>query len=351
VSRDDRRARPGPRLLVLVVASGLAALALCEGILRLTPWSLLYPPVPDFAWMAYDPRLGMVNVPGSYTRPRMTRAAVDGAFAINAHGLRGEAIGRKRALRVVCMGDSGTFGIWLASGVAWQENAHFRVDNAYPEMLAARLTERGIAAEVINAGVLGYNSGHGLRQLRLQLLDLAPDVLVVRYGFNDHAFAGPATHVEDPRRPVLVEAFYLFARSRLFQLGLTLYRRPQHAVSPERLEWNLRAIVGAARAHGARVLLVDYPLRSAHLGMTAEERMPFLGAAATLEELHATHALYQARLADVARSENVPLVTTAAALAEAPVPTFSAADLVHPNPAGARIVADEIAAAIAARAW
>jgi len=102
--------------------------------------------------------------------------------ALNSEGFRGGEWGAKPpgVFRILALGDSCTFGLIA------RENFGF-VKQPYPLKLQ-RLVERRIGedrVEVLNAGVPGYNSFHGVLLLRTRLRDLDPDLITVRYGWND----------------------------------------------------------------------------------------------------------------------------------------------------------------------
>jgi acyl-CoA thioesterase I len=75
--------------------------------------------------------------------------------------------------RVVCLGDSLTAGLGLAS-----------TDQAYPALLEGRLKAAGFDYQVINAGVSGDTSAGGLRRLEWSLQGDVR-VLIVALGAND----------------------------------------------------------------------------------------------------------------------------------------------------------------------
>ena len=80
-------------------------------------------------------------------------------------------------VRIVCLGDSSTFGMQV------EESA------TYPRQLAARLEEAAPGRfEVINLGVPGYSSRQGVEQLNQQVLTLQPDVVFFAFGTNDRAW-------------------------------------------------------------------------------------------------------------------------------------------------------------------
>ena len=76
--------------------------------------------------------------------------------------------------RIVCYGDSTTFGF----GVAMQE--------AWPALLEIGLQQSTANAyQVVNAGVPGYSSFQGHRYLKRSLPRLTPDLIIATFGNND----------------------------------------------------------------------------------------------------------------------------------------------------------------------
>ena len=77
--------------------------------------------------------------------------------------------------RVLCLGDSHTYGLWVERS------------QAYPQQLEAVWNERGLSPklEVVNVGVPGTNSSRVLRELPEMLETLDPDILIVMVGGND----------------------------------------------------------------------------------------------------------------------------------------------------------------------
>ena len=89
-------------------------------------------------------------------------------------GFRGTAPGAKRAgrIRILCIGGSTTYGHGLAAGDTW------------PAALERALRQKGILAEVINAGVAGYGSHQSLVRYRRDLARLDADVVLLYEGWN-----------------------------------------------------------------------------------------------------------------------------------------------------------------------
>ena len=298
----------------------------------------------EWSWIVLDPVLSWVNEPGQHEH-----------FEVNSLGFRGRELELKKpagSVRIVCLGDSGTFGIWKKTE---EENGY---DN-YPEELGQMLRSRGHAEiEVVNAGVLGYSTSHGLRQLVTQVLPLAPDIVTVRLGFNDHALSwDPRLRALEPDSPIARSAFYALADWRVVGLGLVARQRtrllhpdPWSVVwtDPERFEQNLRRMTELARAHDFHLLLLDYPLRPIERGESPGQHpgiWKLLGVE-DLADLHRQHTAYQQRLARIARETGTPLVDTARICQRAESRCHNQADLVHLDRSGVRetatLVADEL---------
>jgi acyl-CoA thioesterase-1 len=149
-----------------------------------------------------------------------------------------------------------------------------------PALLQANLKAAGIDAAVINAGVSGDTSAAGLSRLDWSLAD-KPDAAIVELGSND-----------------------------------TL-----RGISPAQTEKNLSAILARLKERHIPVLL---------LGMMAPRNMG-------PEYARAFDAIYP-KLAKQYGALLYPFVLEGVALN----PKLNQADGMHPNPAGARIIADRL---------
>ena len=174
------------------------------------------------------------------------------------------------------LGDSCTFGQIKLDKVRY-------VRQPYPLRLQNLIDKRvgPETSEVLNAGLPGYNSYQGLMLLRTKLRGLEPDVITVRFGWNDlllsraddDAYREPETalglFVEDL---LLRTALYPFVR----RLGLELRALRDPVEDPSRralsqsTEWkptiplerfkhNLGRIVEVGRDQGADVWLLTAP--------------------------------------------------------------------------------------------
>jgi lysophospholipase L1-like esterase len=336
----------------LLLGSLLVGLLLAEGILRWRTdlWKNAVQFEAGFRFLEYDPVLGWRNTPGFH----------DGDIRINSLSFRGpEAATHKRAgtVRVVCAGDSRTFGTWL-------DFQRIRFDNAYPPLLQrVALAAGGAQVEVINAGVVGYSSAQGLRQLQMRILPLDPDVLVVSFGFNDHAYAwNAALRSLEPRPAWARDLLYRFGDLRTVQFGMRLYQglAPHPAplsvrwVDPDEYDYTLRRFTEVSQRHGVRLVFLTQALRPIEQGESPpafpneprQDPYAMIGAR-NLADLHRLYGEYQGVLRRVAAETNTPVADAAAAFAaHRGEPLFGAYDLVHPNPTGARVIAQTVYATL-----
>lgn len=328
---------------------GLAAAALAVTLgeiylrWRVSPATGMTVSFGPFDWLEYDPILGWQNRAG-YRGP---------AFQINGLHFRGDEVPAARPpdrQRIICLGDSRTFGIWLDLG-------RFRYDNAYPAPLEELLRAGGAQVEVLNAGVVGYTSAHGLRLFATSLAELRPDILVVALGFNDHALAwNPALGARELRTPVLRDVFYGLAGLRTFALGVSAYRAMASWnasvltaawAKPEEYAYNLRRLVAASHARGVRLLFLDLPLRPLEMGESAPAfpgaqafSLPGLHGVNDLWALHQLDRTYRDIMTAVAAETQTPLADLAAAFAAWPgAPLYGSYDVAHYRDTAAVLVA------------
>ncbi|MEA4855916.1 GDSL-type esterase/lipase family protein [Solidesulfovibrio sp.] len=135
-----------------------------------------------------EPR-GYRNVLGDLEpRLRLTDREIPGLpyqVSLNNQGLRGtrpvSAARKPGTLRVLCLGDSYTYGVGVDDALA------------YPAQLRSILAKRlpGLDVEVVNAGVPFYDLFDELAYYREKGARLAPDVVVLQFYINDlEAMAG-----------------------------------------------------------------------------------------------------------------------------------------------------------------
>ncbi|MFO0982934.1 MAG: GDSL-type esterase/lipase family protein [Planctomycetota bacterium] len=170
----------------------------------------------------------------------------------------GEHVARPAGIRrIVCLGDSCTFGLRVANG------------DTYAAKLARAL---GAGYEVWNLGVPGYTSVHGVRQLDY-VATLAPDVVVLAFGFND-SYLSQVGAADDfatlDGAPWRWRLRSVLARSQLLRFlyhavgnahprfeSVAAGGRWQTRVPPAQYDANMRLLVQRVRALGAKPILID----------------------------------------------------------------------------------------------
>jgi lysophospholipase L1-like esterase len=156
--------------------------------------------------------------------------------------------------RVVCLGDSCTFGLGVDDG------------ETYPAQL-----QLSTGFGVLNAGVPGYSAFQGRRLLEEQIGGWRPEAVVIQFGWNDAAVWDGRSDAE--HAALLAHEPGLLFRSRLVQLFASLLqgrRRPggtetprpeRPRLTPEEFAGELRSLIRLSRSEGARPLLVLWPAR------------------------------------------------------------------------------------------
>jgi lysophospholipase L1-like esterase len=158
---------------LLVVASLLVGLAMCEGLLRLAWGDAL----PDPGLYVLDP------VVGKRMRPGWSGSEFGAPVRINSLGLRGPEISPEKppeTWRILALGDSWTFGFRIGESDTW------------PRHLEAALNQRAAARgeapryQVVNAGVIGYSTEQEAAYLRSEGRRFEPDLVILAfYPVND----------------------------------------------------------------------------------------------------------------------------------------------------------------------
>jgi len=279
---------------------------------------------------------------------------------LNSLGFRGpEWRSKPRGVyRILSLGDSCTFGVIADK---------YFIEQPYP-MELERLVERRVGkgrVEVLNAGVPGYNSFQGLLLLRSKLRGLDPDLITVRYGWNDHSLSVPGEAEAFFREPESAVGLFLqdlalrtklYAFARRLGMELSARRHPvaeqaEMVFSPE-LSWaptipleqyerNLRRIIEIGRSGGADVWLLTSPWNRAP-AKEAAEFMSFFNRV-SFDEFMKIHGEYNEALRRVGR-EMGALVVDMERVYEAHrrEPVFIPADVSHPSETGHALEAETL---------
>jgi len=124
--------------------------------------------------MISDPILGW------RIKPDSSKEADGVVFANNSYGFRGNEINEKKGkdvFRIICFGDSSTYGVFVTYEDIYSEKLEEKLDNHF----------RNIRFEVINAGILGYSTFQILALFEERIKALKPDLIIVSAGINDAA--------------------------------------------------------------------------------------------------------------------------------------------------------------------
>lgn len=277
-----------------------------------------------------------------------------GAWLVRVSGREPPAAWLADDVRILCLGDSNTYGLYLEPRESW------------PAQLETiwNTTDRSPRIQVFNLGYPGTNSSKVLSDLARMLETFRPDVTIIMVGGNDFWTLPVEVPPESqPRNPIvrftkrhsrLYRLAHMLARARFdddlvvrreeskpevwesrtevsfggetFELGFS--RNPE-AEEMTKMEWagalfrNLEEIVRRARNGGTKLLLMTYQVQ-------------------VNREFNATtnHAIQR-----VARETGTPLVNLQTAFAsrcpDAGCSKFLFRDG-HPNAAGYRLVAEEV---------
>jgi len=104
----------------------------------------------------------------------------DGIFKINSDGFRDREYTRakgKNVFRILCLGDSSTFGINMALSKVYHKKLEHRLNKDFGS--------HNVRFEVINAGAAGYSSLQGLYLYKYKGSKYHPDVVTFYFGIND----------------------------------------------------------------------------------------------------------------------------------------------------------------------
>lgn len=328
-------ARLGTKLL-LALSATLAMLGLAEGVVRILGIA------PGLGGVQFgqhvgssDPVLGWENA-----------AHVNGT---NSIGLRGPELREPRSgRRILCLGDSVCFGFGLEE------------PQTIPRRLEAALKERGVEAEVLNAGVVAYNTRQEARWLEMRGEQLAPDAIVVIYCLNDTTDLG-ADLPEDLFRAANKEGKVEdWARQRSLPRlspGTQSFLEGCHIA---RLLYGLFSKPDALKVRGNAQLVSagwskDFGVVEdgfARIAAFAKARnipvtvaiMPFLKDLAA----HPNRGQHE-RVATIARSNGIEVVDLWEAFASSKTDLALPGDPVHPNAEGAVLAARAIAEALSTK--
>jgi len=265
----------------------------------------------------------------------------------NGQGLRAQRpVGPKRpgSLRIVCLGDSVTFGYRVPLVFAERPDEYDPAWLPYPELIERRLRQANPGREIesVALAVPGYSSHQGRAWLARDIERLAPDIVTANFGWNDVGLRS----VSDSRlmrtawgrvwmRRLLVRSQALIRASLWLEArGDRQAARNRHRprVSRDEFVENHLEMARLAREHGARALIVGPVYRD---DSTAPDEAARLAA-------H-RHALREAMTDAGIPYLEIDLLTEAGA----PANYELFGELIHPNHRGHRLMANAVLESLA----
>lgn len=130
------------------------------------------------------------------------------AWLLGTHQSRAPDQWLRKDIRVLALGDSNTYGLYLQPEDSWPAQLEKRWNETHPEQ----------SIEIINLGYPGTNSFRLLANLPQILDTFRPDVVLLMIGFND--FWTPAETPARPGEPTLMERARI--HSRVYKLFFIL---------------------------------------------------------------------------------------------------------------------------------
>ena len=127
------------------------------------------------------------------TLPAALKSSPRWDVSLNSEGFRDVEFtprGDGDTLRVICVGDSWTFGSNVGRDESYPVQLREALSRVYPRK----------KVEVLNLGMLGYSSFHGVKLLP-RILGLRPDVVIVGFAMNEPKMAGYKPPPESDQRP------------------------------------------------------------------------------------------------------------------------------------------------------
>ena len=173
------------RKILLALITSAALLACAELGLRIYGFKFAPRDIPLTIWNAVED--GLLDEADSLHRSDANSLWIPRGGAripwtetehVNALGYRGAELERgsnDQAFRVAFLGDSTTFG-WMVTE-----------EQTFAQKTVKALSDSGVRAEALNAGVIGYSVAQGLSRYRTLVRSYRPDVVVLGFGaVNDH---------------------------------------------------------------------------------------------------------------------------------------------------------------------
>jgi lysophospholipase L1-like esterase len=317
--------RPLFQKIVLALGSVFFFIAAFETVLALAGVKPNLPPVVFQGKDEYNRKIIAQTLPDPELLWRFTPGGTFQGAPVNRLGFRDREVEPAKApgtRRVLCLGCSVT-----AQGLP-----------GYPQYLNERLQAAPPTPErweALNLGVHGYSSLQGLRLFQRMQPLLAPDVVTIFFGWNDHWLSLQSDHSQLAVRvsPWLGRLYNPWRSKRIFTFLSNLARpsmqwKPgadQRAlrVSPEAYRETLARLVAAVRAAGAVPVLITAPRRAQTAALLGKAY------ARSTSEAEQVHDRYVDITRDVAQRQRVTLLDLVALFAGPECDRYFAPDGIH----------------------
>lgn len=192
----------------------------------------------------------------------------DLTYQTNGAGLRVHPVEPDAVLKVLVLGDSFTFGVGARTHETW------------PAHLQRTLKEKGISVQVINAGVMGYDTLSQLRFAKELLPRYEPDIVLLGFLVNDlmtnrersekpvNATSSPPRwsparlHIVPFAKRILLNSDWLYTRLYLSTSRADFFRSPPPAHVQKQLEVTVSLLSDLAdeiHRQGAQFSIVSIP--------------------------------------------------------------------------------------------
>lgn len=293
-------------------------------------------------------------------RPGLDRAYWDyTSVSTNAQGFRAESsdrsISAKRSdmIRIVCLGDSVTFGFRTPLTYPSDPSIFDPAWVPYPMLLERELRRAnpGKKIEVITMAVPGYSSTQGRLWFEREIDRLRPDFVTVSFGWND------ASRTQLPDREVLTLDSRIYLNRWLIVHSQVYAHWSSWMLEREREKVRLSGVPPPAPHYESRTSTAEYlDNMSTIVRLAAERGIPHLILAApfrdNVENGEDAQRMLQNRLAlgQLMNGNGTPFLEIAA-LTESNYPSNSEyfGERIHPSHTGHRLIASEILKIIASR--
>ena len=284
-------------------------------------------------------------------KPNLDRAIWDfTVLSTNAQSFRADyPIGAKPSgtLRVVCLGDSVTFGYRVPAVWPEKPNEYDPEWLPFPMLLEKELrkTNPNRQIEVFPMAVPGYTSHQGLAWLRRDIAHLQPDLVIASFGWNDASASDAPDREAINTRWYPVAIRWLIDHSQAFAHATRWLRSrnapssaasvsPVPRVSEAEYVSNFQAIVNLAREHQASVIVIGAPYRDSTTNPPEATLM----------------TRYRAALKSAMQQDQTPyLEVLELTEAAGTVNEGFFGELIHPNHMGHRLMASELLKLMAQR--